>query len=369
MRPVVPVDGERAVARLERLVNAETPSSDAVRLRAAHLLLREWGEPAFGRPPVERVVDGVPHLLWEAVGDEAPVLLVCHVDTVFTAGTTDRRPFRREGSRATGPGVFDMKAGLLMGLEAVAALADTSRVAMLVTGDEETGSVTSRALIEDLAAGSVAVLVLEPSLAGALKTSRKGGSFYDIAFTGLAAHAGLEPEKGRNALTELARWTLDLPGLARPEAGTTVTPTQASAGTANNVVPDRAVLTVDVRSRSLAELERVHDAVLSRVPTDGVAVEVHGGINRPPLEVDSSGRLVELCRQVARDLGLPEPRTAAVGGASDANFTAALGIPTLDGLGPGGDGAHAEHEWADLADLEPRARLLAGLVERVLADS
>lgn len=365
----MPVDADRAALRLERLVGAETPSGDADRLRAAHRLLREWGEPAFGRPAVERVVGGVPHLLWEARGDGAPVLILGHVDTVFAAGTTDVRPFRREGSRATGPGVFDMKAGLVVALEAVGALADTSGVSMLVTGDEETGSVTSRALIEEHAARAAAVLVLEPSLAGALKTSRKGGSFYDIVFTGLAAHAGLEPEKGRNALSELARWTLDLPGLARPDAGTTVTPTQAQAGTANNVVPDRAVLTVDVRARSMAELTRVHEAVVSRVPGDGVTVEVRGGINRPPLEADASGGLVELCREVARDLGLPEPRTAAVGGASDANFTAALGVPTLDGLGPGGDGAHAEHEWADLAELEPRARLVAGLVQRLVDGS
>lgn len=369
MRPVVAVDGDRAGSRLERLVNAETPSGDADRLRVAHGLLRAWGDPAFGRPPVERVVDAVPHLLWEAADDRPPVLLLGHLDTVFPAGTTDVRPFRREAGRATGPGVFDMKAGLVAGLEAVAALAHTSRVSLLVTGDEETGSVTSRALIEDLASRSVAVLVLEPSLAGALKTSRKGGSFYDIAFTGVAAHAGLEPEKGRNALSELARWALDLPELARPDAGTTVTPTQASAGTANNVVPHRAVLTVDVRARTLAELERVHRLVRARVPSDGVTVEVRGGINRPPLEVDASGRLVQLCREAARDLGLPEPRTAAVGGASDANFTAALGVPTLDGLGPVGDGAHAEHEWVDLADLEPRARLLARLVGRVLDDA
>ena len=360
---------DRYARRLELLVTAETPSSDEVRLRVAHELLREWGEPAFGRPPVERVVDGVPHLLWDAAPDSPHVLLLGHVDTVFAAGTTGTRPFRRDGDRATGPGVFDMKAGLLIGLEAVAALADTSRVAMLVTGDEEIGSVTSRALIEELALRATAVLVLEPSLDGAFKTSRKGGSIYDLVFTGLAAHAGLEPEKGCNALSELARWTLDVPALADPEAGTTVTPTQARAGTANNVVPDHAVLTVDVRARSMSELVRIDDAVRAKAPTRGVSVTVHGGINRPPLETDASDHLVALCVEIARDLGLPQPRTAAVGGASDANFTAAMGIPTLDGLGPVGDGAHAEHEWVDLAALEPRARMLTGLVERLLDES
>ena len=359
---------DRYARRLELLVSAETPSSDAGRLRLAHGLLREWGEPAFGRPPVEKVVDGVPHLLWEPDPGSPYVLLLGHVDTVFAAGTTATRPFRRDGDTATGPGVFDMKAGLLIGLQAAAALADSSRVAMLVTGDEEIGSVTSRALIEDLASGATAVLVLEPSLDGAFKTSRKGGSIYDLVFTGRAAHAGLEPEKGCNALSELARWALEVPALANPGAGTTVTPTQARAGTANNVVPDHAVLTLDVRARSMSELARIDDALRAKAPTFGVTVTVRGGINRPPLEADASEHLVALCAEVARDLGLPQPRTAAVGGASDANFTAALGIPTLDGLGPVGDGAHAEHEWVDLAALEPRARLLAGLVERLLAD-
>jgi glutamate carboxypeptidase len=359
---------DRYAERLALLVAAETPSSDAARLRSAHELLREWGEPAFGRPPVERLVDGVPHLLWEADPDSAHVLLLGHVDTVFTAGTTATRPFRRDGDTATGPGVFDMKAGLLIGLEVAAALADTSRVAMLVTGDEEIGSVTSRALIEELASGATAVLVLEPSLDGAFKTSRKGGSIYDLVFSGVAAHAGLEPEKGCNALSELARWTLDLPALADPGLGTTVTPTVARAGTANNVVPDHAVLTVDVRARSMAELVRIDEAVRGKATAPGVGVTVRGGINRPPLEADASDRLVGLCREVARELGLPDPRTAAVGGASDANFTAALGVPTLDGLGPEGDGAHTDREWVDLAALEPRARLVTGLVERLLAD-
>ncbi|GAA1477360.1 M20 family metallopeptidase [Nocardioides aestuarii] len=359
---------ERYADCLERLVAAETPSSDADRLRLSHALLRGWGEPAFGRPPVERLVDGVPHLLWEPDPGSPHVLLLGHVDTVFAAGTTASRPFRRDGDLATGPGVFDMKAGLLIGLEAVATLADASRVAMLVTGDEEVGSVTSRALIEELASGATAVLVLEPSLGGAFKTSRKGGSIYDLVFSGRAAHAGLEPERGRNALSELARWALEVPQLADPALGTTVTPTVARAGTANNVVPDQAVLTLDVRARSMAELLRVDEAVRSRTPASGVGVTVRGGINRPPLEAGASDRLVGLCREVALELGLPAPRTAAVGGASDANFTAALGVETLDGLGPEGDGAHTEHEWVDLTALQPRARLVAGLIERLLEE-
>ncbi|RYC11159.1 M20 family peptidase [Nocardioides zhouii] len=343
----------------------ETPSSDATRLDAVHDVVAGWGAEVLGRDPERVVVDGVPHLLWRT--EEAPaVLLLGHLDTVFAAGTIDRRPFRVADGRATGPGVFDMKAGVVTALEALDGVARPERVALLLTGDEEVGSITSRALIEEVARSAGAVLVLEPSLGGALKVGRKGGSFYHLDFHGRAAHAGLEPERGRNALLELARWALELPALADPARGTTVTPTVASAGTTVNVVPDRATLTVDVRATTLAEQTRVDEAVRAMVArhdgADGVVVRVDGGINRPPLETSGSEALVALCRGEARRLGLDEPETASVGGASDGNFTAALGIPTLDGLGPNGDGAHAEHEWVEVASIAERAAIVAGMV-------
>jgi glutamate carboxypeptidase len=354
-------DRDRAVRRLGELVTAETPSGDATRLHAAYELVAEWGTKALGRAPEVVVESGVPHLLWGAARPR--VLLLCHADTVFPAGTIERRPFRVEGDRATGPGVFDMKAGLIAGLDALELVAVTDEVALLVTGDEETGSRTSRGLIESVAAAADAVLVLEPSLDGALKVGRKGGAFYDITFRGVAAHAGLEPERGRNALLALARWAIEVPELADSSLGTTVTPTLAAAGTALNVVPDLGTLTVDVRALSLAELERVDSAIRARVGgVDGVAVEVAGGVNRPPLEVAGSAELVALCQTAARRLGLAEPGAATVGGGSDGNFTAALGVPTLDGLGPEGDGAHAEHEWVSIPAIGERAALVAGMV-------
>ena len=354
---------ERLLQRLEKLVMAETPSGDAELLRVAHVLLQEWGEEAFGRSGVEHVVDGVPHLFWQAAG-QPRVLVLGHLDTVFPAGTTAERPFAITGDRVTGPGTFDMKVGLVIALEALTRIADSSQVAFLITGDEEVGSGTSRALIEEIASTCSAVLVLEPSLGGALKTGRKGGSIYRIAFEGRAAHAGLEPELGHNALIELARMVTWCESLAAPDEGTTVTPTLANAGTTNNVVPALAEMVIDVRARTSAELDRVHEAILGRTSADaGVRIVVEGGINRPPLETDSSTGLLALARTVAAREGLPEPRTASVGGASDANFTAALGIPTLDGLGAIGAGAHTDDEWVEISSLEDRVRMVAGLLE------
>lgn len=355
--------GARTTRRLRELTTTETPSRDATALETAYRLIEPWGSEALGRAPERVEHDGVPHLLWRAA--EPQVLMLCHADTVFPSGTIGSRPFRIEGSRAFGPGVFDMKAGIVLGLEAAAAVARPERVCLLITGDEETGSLSSRGLIETVASECEAVLVLEPSLDGAMKIGRKGGSFYSIRFSGKAAHAGLEPELGCNALVELAHWTTRLLSLARPDVGTTVTPTRASAGTAMNVVPANAELSVDVRARSLAELERVDQELraLGQAASNGVSAVVNGGVNRPPLEVTGAGHLVELCRSQARRLGMPELDTAMVGGASDGNFTAALGIPTLDGLGPRGDGAHATHEWVDLIDLADRVGLLTGLLD------
>ena len=365
-------EGGRALERLGELVSIETPSGDARRLDQAYELVGKWGFEAIGREPERVEVEGVPHLLWRATGDQR-VLVLCHADTVFPAGTIDRRPFRVDGERAFGPGVFDMKAGIVVALEAIEAVGKADGIALLVTGDEETGSVTSRALIESLAVQGDAVLVLEPSLDGALKVGRKGGSFYRLHFHGRAAHAGLEPELGSNALLEMAHWATEVVALADPAAGTTVTPTLARAGTAMNVVPDSGELSVDVRARTMAELDRVENAVRALAEhraelPDGVSVVIEGGLNRPPLEEDGSVSLVELCQAEARRAGLPEPGTAAVGGGSDGNFTAALGVPTLDGLGPAGGGAHAEHEWVEIASIDERARIVAGMLRSLCAD-
>lgn len=351
----------RAVQRLADLVGIETPSGHADGALAGFDLLRTWLTPLLASPGTVGTEEGTPHLLWEAA-ERPHVLLLGHIDTVWPLGTLDRRPFTVEGHRASGPGIFDMKAGLVIGAEALAH-ADPSTVGVLVTADEEIGSPTSRAVIERTAAKYEAVLVLEPSLDGALKTARKGAGLYQLAITGRAAHAGLEPDAGINALSELARLVLQIEGLASASAQTTVTPTVAQAGSAANAVAAHASLDVDVRAWTAQELNRVDTAIRQLEPAHGEAtVAVHGGVNRYPMELAQSRALFELASEVARTLELEPLGQAHAGGASDGNFTAALGVPTLDGLGAVGGGAHAEHEWVDVRLLCDRAQLVAGVL-------
>jgi glutamate carboxypeptidase len=239
-------------------------------------------------------------------------------------------------------------------------------VAVLLTTDEEIGSPTSRELVEDTVRGARAALVLEPSAAGALKSERKGVAVYALEVTGRAAHAGLDPESGVNALLEAARLALKLPGLADPALGTTVTPTQLRAGTTVNTVPDRAVLEVDDRVPTAAEGERVDAAVRALRPGPGASLHVGGGLNRPPLAADASAWLVAVATGLAAGLGVDLPPAVAVGGGSDGNFTAGVGVPTLDGLGAVGGNAHAEGEWVHLPSMTERAHLLRAVLEHVL---
>jgi glutamate carboxypeptidase len=359
--------GERVLARTRDLVQAESHSGDPEGLRHAFDVLSSLVTEASGRVPVVAEADGVPYLHLLADQDPA-VLLLCHLDTVWPRGTLAKNPFAVTGDRATGPGSFDMKAGLAIGLEALALAAESGRAALLVTGDEELGSINSRALIEAVARQSRAVLVLEGAAPGGdLKTARKGVSAYDFEITGRASHAGLEPEAGINTTAELAALVLDLLSMADPGAGTSVTPTVAASGTTGNTVPDRARLHADVRAWTLVEQDRVDAAVRSReAAVTGAVVSVLGGINRPPMEeAPGSADLLGLAHQAARDTGLGDIRGVAVGGASDGNLTAALGVPTLDGLGAVGGGAHADDEWISLPALGPRARWIARLIDLV----
>lgn len=368
MTATMPNDG-RVVERLRRLVEIETPTGDADALTRAHALLRSWIEPVVGQPAEVETVDGVPHLRWTG-GTRPRCLLLAHLDTVWPAGTVASRPFRLDGDRATGPGVFDMKAGLVIIAEALARVSDPASVAVLVTGDEETGSLTSRGIVEREAIRAGAVLVLEPSLDGAVKIARRGGGIYRIDVEGRSAHAGLEPELGRNALLEAARQALALPDLADEMVGTTVSPTVARAGSATNVIPDHAELRVDVRAWTLAELERV-DAAMARLSAsgDGLTVQVAGGINRPPMEDIQARPLLALAERVAVERGLTPVESAAVGGASDGNFTAAVGVLTLDGLGPDGGGAHAVHEWISVSSMLERIELISGMLDALPGDA
>jgi glutamate carboxypeptidase len=348
---------------LRALVEVESPSLDVAGVAASAEVLAGVIERRLGSPPALVASPAGPHVHWQGGG--APrVLVVGHHDTVFPLGTLAARPFTVTGGRVTGPGVFDMKGGIVLSVHAAAALADRSGVELLFTADEEVGSGASRALIEERAVACGAVLVLEPAgPGGTVKTGRKGTGGFDVVVHGRAAHAGLEPEKGVNALVEAAHQVLAIAELARPERGTTVTPTIASAGTAENVVPAEARLRVDLRVTDLAEGARVEAAMAALVPRDPAArLEVRGGMNRPPLEESATAELYALATNVAVDGGLPVPVAVVVGGGSDGNFTGALGIPTLDGLGVTGDGAHADHEYAEVATMPDRIALLTGLL-------
>lgn len=351
---------------LASLVGVESPSHDLTATTAAAAAVDDLALSLLGSR-CERLEDaGRTHLRWSGGGD-ARVVLVAHVDTVWSLGTLARWPFSVTDGKASGPGAFDMKAGLVQGLHALSLLPDLTGVRVLVTTDEEIGSPSSRALIEQTCAGARAALVLEPSAGGALKSVRKGVSMYQLVVTGRAAHAGLEPEKGVNAGIELAHQLIALEALADPTAGTTVTPTLLSAGTTTNTVPALASAAVDVRAATEAEQLRVDTGLRAFRPvTAGAALEVLGGPNRPPLPATASAGLLALARSLADDLGLPYLQDVAVGGGSDGNFTAGIGVPTLDGLGAVGDGAHAEGEHVLVAAMPERAALVAALVEHLL---
>lgn len=355
---------------IERLVTCESPSSDHAAVAASADTLARLGERLLGVPPEKIVRDGWTHLGWRFGTGPARVLLLGHHDTVWPLGSLATHPYTVEGDVLRGPGCFDMKAGVVMALHAVAALGDRAGVTVLITGDEELGSPSSRALIEDEAAGCAAALVLEASAdGGALKTERKGVSLYQVQVKGRAAHAGLEPERGVNATVELAHQILAVAGLADPGRGTSVTPTVLSAGTTANTVPAAGQFAVDVRVRSAAEQSRVDERM--RAPesvVEGSVVEVLGGPNRPPLEAESSAALFARAQAVAATLGLPPLTAAAVGGASDGNFTAGAGVPTLDGLGAVGGGAHADTEHVRIGELPGRTALVSALVADLLTD-
>ncbi|MFJ5776922.1 M20 family metallopeptidase [Streptomyces sp. NPDC093094] len=356
------------LADLEELVTCESYSADhAAVARSARVVADQGSRLLGGARPRLLDIAGVTHVQWTF--GTPRVLLLGHHDTVWPVGSLRTHPWSVEDGIARGPGVFDMKAGLVQMFHALAGLPSLDGVCVLVTGDEEVGSDTSRALVEDVARGCAATLVLEPSApGGALKTSRKGVSLYDITVHGRAAHSGLEPEKGVNAATELAHQILALDGLAAAVAadtgpGTTVTPTVMSAGTAANTVPALARVDVDVRVPTAAAQDAVDRLLRSLSPRlPDARLRIGGGPNRPPLDPAASRELFALAQRTAGELGLGPLSRAAVGGASDGNYTAGAGCPTLDGLGAVGDGAHADHEHVVVATMPERARLLARLV-------
>jgi glutamate carboxypeptidase len=307
-----------------------------------------------------------------AAGAHRQVLLLGHFDTVWPVGQLERMPLVQSNGRLHGPGVFDMKAGIAIAMLAVRALIETSTpfsasIVMLWTTDEEIGSGTSRAVIEDEARRSASVLVLEPSLpGGALKTERKGCGSYEVVVKGVSAHAGIEPQKGASAVQELAHQILAINALQDLARGVSVNVVQVSGGLRSNVIPDEARAIVDVRAPTQATADEIARAFRELRPRDArTSVAAAGGFDRPPLErTGQVERLYKEAAAVARELG-QELAEGATGGGSDGNFTAALGVPTLDGLGAVGDGAHALHEHVELGALADRAALVAGLLAKL----
>jgi len=356
---------------LRQLVETESPSLDKPALDRLATWLAERSEAIGGA--VERVAnpDGGDHLIARFFGGgsaEKPILVLGHYDTVWPSGTLARIPFRSEEGRAFGPGIFDMKASLILAEFALGSLGrlglrPNRPVDLLVTSDEEIGSTNSRSLIEERARGASCVLVLEPPLPdGSLKTARKGVGHFVIEVEGKSAHAGVEPEKGISAIGELAQQILRLHAMTDLASGVSVNVGVIEGGTTSNVVAARASARVDIRARTLDQARSIEAAIRGLTPTTpGARLTIRGGINRPPMErTPGVVALFERARALGRSIGL-ELGEGATGGGSDGNFTAALGVPTLDGLGCRGLGAHADHEQVDLDSLPERAALLAML--------
>lgn len=361
----------------QQLVSYDTPGQDKVRCDALADLMATQLAP-LGE--VSRITNphGGDHLRLHipasgTTTEEAAVLILCHYDTVWPVGTAAMRPLQVMGDTAFGAGLYDMKASIALSMLALRGIGELGLrlrrpVTWLITSDEEIGSPASRELIEREARSAAQVLVLEPPIeqGSLLKTARKGVGVYNLAITGRAAHAGVEPEKGINALTELAHQILAVEALANHAQGTTVNVGVAQGGSASNVVPAAATMEIDVRVWSAAEADRLEAGFRALRPVlPGAQLLLTGGLNRPPMErTPASIALFKRTQVIGAELGLSLGE-GATGGASDGNFTSALGIPTIDGLGAPGQGAHAMHEQINIPRALQRLALLMGLLTQL----
>ena len=367
------------VRLLKRFVRCESPTDSKPAMdHFGRMVAAEWRKRGAKIEYLPRKGEGH-HLriTWPAdrarrVGIRAcadQILVLGHLDTVYSLGTIKKMPFRVRRGRAFGPGVLDMKGGIVNALFAVDALAHAGwlprqRIVFLWTSDEETGSKSSRGVIDQEARRSAAVLVLEPAAGphGQLKTRRKATGTAELVITGRAAHAGLDPGAGVNAVHELALQAARLMRLNNPRRGITVNPTIAQGGTRSNVIPAEARLTIDLRAETVADMRRIERKLKALRPIlPGARVTVEGGFSRPPLERRASAALFSQASKLAEQLGFSVGECLA-GGGSDGNFTAALGVPTLDGLGAVGEGPHSPDEQVIIAALPQRAALLAALL-------
>ncbi|MFY9560415.1 MAG: M20 family metallopeptidase [Terriglobales bacterium] len=366
---------ELMIANIRELVEIESPSDNKAAVDRLGVIVGVKLAALGGAVRFHQASNFGNHLQADFAGKAAgkPVLLLGHYDTVYPLGTLAAMPCRLADGKLTGPGVLDMKSGIGIMLHALAALKDwhgelPRPVTVLLVSDEEVGSDSSRAITESLAKKAAAVLVIEPSygLEGAVKTARKGVGEFQVKVTGKASHAGLDFQKGVNAILELARQIEKVSDFTDLKKGLTVNVGIVSGGSRTNVVPAEALAQVDVRIARMKDAAGIEKKMRGLRPFNRKCkVEVSGGVNRPPMERTTGvAALYTLAVRIARDLGW-KLGEAAVGGGSDGNFTAGLGIPTLDGLGGVGDGAHATHEHILVSELPRRAALVAGLIERV----
>jgi glutamate carboxypeptidase len=379
MNPLLTTCEERkawAIDAIESLTRIESPSHDKAAVdRCGVELTRRFHELGAHVDCLARSTGG-DHLRAEFGKGQSQILILGHFDTVWSVGQIERMPIVRRDGRLHGPGVFDMKGGIGIALLAIRSLFDSrapleSRIVVLLTTDEETGSQSSRQIIEDESRRSKAVFVLEPSLpGGAVKTRRKGCGEFHLVVKGISAHAGIEPEKGASAIHELARQIIQVETLQDLQRGISVNVGLVRGGSRTNVVAEEAAAEIDVRVPTLEDAIRIENAIRSLRPAlKGTTIEVTGGIDRPPLErTPVVLRLYETAREIAAELG-HELGEGGTGGGSDGNFTAAIGVPTLDGLGAIGEGAHALHEHIVIDTVPWRAALVAGLILRVGAST
>lgn len=352
---------------LERYVKAESPSNRKELVdKCGRVMQGIFSELLEIKGEVYPQTDTGDHLKFTYGDGAEQILILCHMDTVWDEG---RLPFRVEGNRAYGPGILDMKGGAIQAVWAVKALKDLGikvdkKIVFLFNSDEEIGSPTSRRIIEEEAGKSRYVLVLEPPTKnGSLKTARKGVGGFTLKIKGVAAHAGNDHEKGRSAIEELAQQIIYLHGLTDYSIGTTVNVGVVKGGSKANVVPEYAEAHIDFRVETLSEGKRLEALINGLKPrVKGTVIEVEGKLNRPPMERTASTiEMFEKAKRIGKELGI-ELTEKSAGGGSDGNFTSALGIPTLDGLGAAGSGPHAEHEHIRIDEIPVRTALLAHLL-------
>lgn len=359
---------------LRQAVQIESPSQNKPAVdRMGEFFAREFKKHAAKVRLLSHPTAGTAVLaeFWGPARREKPILLLGHLDTVWEVGTLAGMPFRVQAGRAYGPGIYDMKSGIVCGLWAVRALqklkiVPAAPVHFFLNADEEVASLAFRKELMAEAKRARAVLVLEPAAAhGAIKTARKGVGQFEITVRGRSAHAGIDPSAGVNAISELARQILRVEKLARPGRGLTVSVNMVEGGTRTNVIPELATARVDVRVPTLRDRDVIEKQMRAlRAIHPEAKVRIMGGVNRPPMERKMAKELFGKARELGRLMGM-ELEEAATGGGSDGNLTAALGIPTLDGLGGTGDGAHARHEHVIIRELPQRAALLAALLASI----